>query len=68
MSNSAKFINIWIFVFPEKENTNDWETSTEKPVQIVVMSPSREFPAQAELWKFRAKPSWGTLISELKPS
>ena len=57
MSNSAKFINIWIFVFPEKENSNDWETSTEKPVQIVVMSPSQKFPAPAELSYESSEPS-----------
>ena len=32
----AKVVNIWIFVFPEKENSTDWETSTEKPVQIAL--------------------------------
>ena len=26
----AKVVNIWFFVFPEKENSTDWETSTEK--------------------------------------
>ena len=30
-------------------------------LKLLVMSPSRKFPARAE-------PSWGTLISELKPS
>ena len=39
MSNTAKFINIWIYVFPEKENSTDWESSTEKPVQIALTFP-----------------------------
>ena len=32
--------------------------------------PELEFSgsSRAELWRFRAEPSWGTLISELKPS
>ena len=34
----------------------------------VVMSPSRKFPARAEPSYEGAEPSWGTLISELKPS
>ena len=32
------------------------------------MSLSWNFPARAELWRFWAEPSWGTLIFELKPS
>ena len=32
------------------------------------MSPSRNFPARAEPSYEGAEPSWGTLISELKPS
>ena len=26
-------VNIWIFVFPAKDNSIDWEASIEKPVQ-----------------------------------
>ena len=40
--------------------------------QIISTSdePEPEFSSssRAELWRFRAEPSWGTLISELKPS
>ena len=29
-------VNIWIFVFPAKGNSTDWEASTKKLVQIVL--------------------------------
>ena len=32
-------VNIWIFVFPAKDNSTDWEASTEKPVQIALTFP-----------------------------
>ena len=36
--------------------------------KVVVMSPSWNFPARAEPSYEVSEPSWGTLISELKPS
>ena len=35
-------VNIWIFVFPAKEDSTDWEASTEKLVQIALV-PSMSF-------------------------
>ena len=32
----SNVVNVWIFVLPEKENSTDWETRTEKPVQIAL--------------------------------
>ena len=48
-------------------------THYSKVGQLLVMSPSRNFPARAEpsyegSEPSRAEPSWGTLIFELKPS
>ena len=40
------------------------------PMIAVSDEPEPEFSSssRAELWRFRAEPSWGTSISELKPS
>ena len=36
MKLREKGVNIWIFVFPAKDDSTDWEASTEKLVQIAL--------------------------------
>ena len=52
---------IGILMMLALKNIN-YKTSSDEP------EPEFSSSSRAELWRFRAEPSWGTSISELKPS
>ena len=63
-------ITILCITFRSRFGISGWALQKKQGLSNLVISPSWNFPAQAELWTFRAwaEPSCGTLIFELKPS